>query len=121
MKFDLFVCPYCENTTYTIKGGFWVCKSCGTTTYNQISYEVDEIAPQEPLGEESEVVLEVVKIRTLRCELCNHPDIVVLGITDLAAICENEDGIGNLALDHQDHIRIVYFDENGTYLKEIIV
>ena len=67
--------------------------------------------------EESEVVV----IRTLECDLCQRFDsIMITKMEMIERINNNKLQIGSHYLNHNDHVRVVYFDIEGKYLGDTI-
>ncbi|MCY3411442.1 MAG: 50S ribosome-binding GTPase [Candidatus Heimdallarchaeota archaeon] len=64
---------------------------------------------------------QIVTVRTLECDVCNRFDSITLSGQELAARCKSTDmGIGAYSVVHTNHTRIVYFDNQGTYLGDTI-
>jgi len=60
---------------------------------------------------------EVITIRTLECDICERYDSLLLSRREIQnKIEKNSLNIGSKIISHRDHLRIVYFDRNGTYL-----
>lgn len=64
---------------------------------------------------------EVVVIRTLECDLCQRFDSIMITKSDMIErINNNKLHIGSYYLNHNDHVRVVYFDIDGKYLGDTI-
>ncbi|MDH5400855.1 MAG: ADP-ribosylation factor-like protein [Candidatus Heimdallarchaeota archaeon] len=60
-------------------------------------------------------------IRTLDCEACGRYDTVMISDEEIKIRSNNNDmDIGAYSILHNDHTRIVYFDEKGEYLGDTI-
>ncbi|OLS29175.1 MAG: hypothetical protein HeimC2_01660 [Candidatus Heimdallarchaeota archaeon LC_2] len=67
--------------------------------------------------EESEVFV----IRTLECDLCQRFDSIMITKREMfERISRNKLQIGSYYLNHNDHVRVVYFDLDGKYLGDTI-
>ncbi len=61
-------------------------------------------------------------IRTLDCDICKRYDTIILTEEEVIAKTNATDlGIGAFYLNHDDHKRVVYFDNTGKYLGDTIV
>lgn len=63
----------------------------------------------------------VITIRTLECDICRRFDSIMMSLEEIKARAQSTDmGIGAYSVPHNDHTRIVYFDEKGEYLGDTI-
>ena len=63
----------------------------------------------------------VVTIRTLECDICGRFDSIMLSSEEINIRSKSTDmGIGAYSIVHNDHTRIIYFDEKGEYLGDTI-
>lgn len=64
---------------------------------------------------------QIVTIRTLDCDICQKYDSIRLTQEEIKIRANTTDiGIGAYSIVHTDHTRIIYFDENGSYLGDTI-
>lgn len=63
----------------------------------------------------------VMIIRTLECDLCHRFDSIMITEKEVAErVSSNKLGIGSHYLNHNDHVRVAYFDSKGKYLGDTI-
>ena len=63
----------------------------------------------------------ILTIRTLECDVCQRFDTVMLSEEEVKMRANSTDlGIGAYALNHNDHSRVIYFDDKGNYLGDTI-
>lgn len=63
----------------------------------------------------------VMIIRTLECDLCHRFDSIMITKKEIAErVNNNKLGIGSHYINHNDHVRVAYFDANGMYLGDTI-
>ncbi|MFV2015241.1 MAG: ADP-ribosylation factor-like protein, partial [Candidatus Heimdallarchaeota archaeon] len=63
----------------------------------------------------------VMIVRTLECDLCHRFDSIMITEKEVAErVNNNKLGIGSHYLNHNDHVRIAYFDSSGKYLGDTI-
>ncbi len=64
---------------------------------------------------------QIITIRTLDCDICQKYDSVRLSDEEVKLRANTTDiGIGAYSILHNDHTRIIYFDEGGNYLGDTI-
>ncbi|OLS28015.1 MAG: hypothetical protein HeimC2_09180 [Candidatus Heimdallarchaeota archaeon LC_2] len=64
---------------------------------------------------------QIITIRTLDCDICQKYDSVRLSGEEIKLRVNTTDiGIGAYSILHNDHTRIIYFDEGGKYLGDTI-
>ncbi len=64
---------------------------------------------------------QVISIRTQECDICRRFDTVMLSSEEVRVRVKTTDmGIGAYSIKHTDHTRIIYFDEEGSYLGDTI-
>lgn len=64
---------------------------------------------------------QLITIRTLDCDICQKYDSVRLSDEEVKLRANTTDiGIGAYSILHNDHTRIIYFDEGGNYLGDTI-